>query len=108
MSVLRLKDLREDKDMKQEDVANILGISRQYYSRYEQGQVELPIRHYKTLAKFYNVSIDYICGITNIPRPLSSNEKASEKALTAKETRLLKKYRENADMQKAVDKLLDV
>ena len=66
----RLRDMREDKDLRQEDVAKILNVSRQYYSRYELEQVELPIRHYKTLARLYNVSIDYLCGLISTPRTL--------------------------------------
>lgn len=66
----RLKDIREDNDLEQKDVAKLLGISQQYYSRYELEQVELPIRHYKTLARIYNVSIDYLCGLISTPRTL--------------------------------------
>lgn len=59
----RLYDLRTDNDLLQKDVANILQISQQYYSQYENGKRELPIRHLKTLALYYNVSSDYILGI---------------------------------------------
>lgn len=59
----RLYDLRIDNDLLQKDVANILQISQQYYSQYENGKRELPIRHLKTLALYYNVSSDYILGI---------------------------------------------
>ena len=104
MSILRLKDLREDNDLKQEDIAKILNISRQYYSRYELGQVELPIRHYIELAKYYNVSIDYLCGAINTPRKLET----TKKELTAKQLALLEKYEKHKDLQKAVDKLLDL
>ena len=100
----RLKDLREDNDLKQEDVAKILKISRQYYSRYELEQVELPIRHYITLARYYNVSIDYLCGITQTPRKLES----SKNEITKKQKQLLKAYSDNPKLQAAVDKLLDI
>lgn len=66
----RLKDLREDKDLKQEEIAKLLNISQQYYSRYELGQVEMPIRHYITIARFYNVSIDYLVGLIDFPEKL--------------------------------------
>lgn len=66
----RLRDMREDKDLRQEDIAKILNVSRQYYCRYELGQVELPIRHYITLARFYNVSIDYLVGLIDFPEKL--------------------------------------
>lgn len=56
----RLRDLREDRDMTQEDIARILGTSQTMYARYERGASELPIRHLLTLADFYKVSTDYI------------------------------------------------
>lgn len=59
----KLKELRIDNDLLQKDVAKILGINQQYYSRYENGQNELPLRHLKTLCLLYKVSADYILGI---------------------------------------------
>lgn len=64
MKFKRIKDLREDHDMYQKDVAKLLGISQQYYSEYEKGKRTIPIQHLITLAKFYNTSIDYIVGLT--------------------------------------------
>ena len=61
----RIKDLREDADLKQKDVAAVLSISAQQYSLYERGDREIPFHHVITLAKFYRVSIDYIAGLTN-------------------------------------------
>jgi len=63
----RLRDLREDKDLKQKDLAEILETTQQVYSRYENGINELPIHHLITLSKFYNVSTDYILGLTDNP-----------------------------------------
>lgn len=65
----RLKDLREDKDLYQQDVAKILKTTQSQYSRYESGLRYIPIYHLETLAKFYNTSIDYIVGLTNIKEP---------------------------------------
>ena len=65
MKFKRLKDLRENNDLLQKDIAKILGISQQYYSEYEKGNRTIPISHLITLAKFYNTSIDYIVGLTN-------------------------------------------
>ncbi|MDE5862046.1 MAG: helix-turn-helix domain-containing protein [Ruminococcus sp.] len=62
----RLKDLREDEDLKQVYIAKLLHTTQQQYSLYESGQRELPIRHLVTLADFYKVSADYILGRTNI------------------------------------------
>lgn len=62
----RLKDLREDMDLQQSDVAKLLNTTQPQYSRYETGERELPIRHLVTLADFYKVSADYILGRTNI------------------------------------------
>lgn len=64
----RLRDLREDRDMKQKEIADILGTTQQVYSRYENGLNELPIHHLVVLSKFYKVSTDYILGLTDEPR----------------------------------------
>lgn len=61
----RLRDLREDKDLRQEDVAKILGISQTVYSRYERGYQTIPVIHLLRLADFYGVTTDYILGRTN-------------------------------------------
>ena len=65
MKFKRIKELREDHDLLQKEVANILGISQQYYSEYENGKRTVPIAHLITLAKYYNVSIDYLVNLTN-------------------------------------------
>lgn len=67
--MLRLKDLREDRDLKQEDIANLLNISQTNYSKYELGKVNIPINSLKILASFFNTSVDYILGITNEIKP---------------------------------------
>ena len=58
-----LRELREDRDLKQSAVARVLGTTQQVYSRYENGINELPIRHLKTLYQFYRGSADYILGL---------------------------------------------
>lgn len=58
-----LRELREDRDLKQSDIAAVLGTTQQVYSRYENGINEMPIRHLKTLCQFYRVSADYILGL---------------------------------------------
>lgn len=65
----RLRDLREDRDLRQEDVAEILGISQTVYSRYERGFQALPVIHLLKLADYYKVSTDYILGRTKNSRP---------------------------------------
>ena len=66
----RLKDLREDLDKKQEDIAYILNITRQQYQLYESGKREMPMHHFITLAKYYNVSLDYLAGLIDAPKKL--------------------------------------
>ena len=61
----RLRELREDNDLRQEDIANLLKTTQQVYSRYEKGINEIPIRHLITIARFYDVSIDYLVGETD-------------------------------------------
>lgn len=60
-----LRDLREDNDKTQQDIAEILGTSQTMYARYERGANELPIHHLITLCQYYNVSADYILGLTD-------------------------------------------
>jgi len=66
----RLRDLREDKDNKQEDIAQVLMITRQQYQLYESGKRELPMHHFITLSKYYNVSLDYLAGLIDTPKKL--------------------------------------
>lgn len=66
----RLRDMREDTDKTQNDIATILNISRQHYALYEKGERELPMHHFITLAKHYNVSLDYLAGLTDTPKKL--------------------------------------
>lgn len=58
----RLRDLREDHDKTQQDIADILGTSQTMYARYERGANELPLRHLLKLADYYGVSADYLLG----------------------------------------------
>ena len=64
----RLKDLREDKDMKQVQIAELLHIQQTVYSRYERGVQNIPIEHLLFLANYYNVSTDFILGRTDNPK----------------------------------------
>lgn len=63
----RIRDLREDHDMTQEQIAKILGTSQTMYARYERGANEMPLHHLLTLCRFYRVTSDYILGITDEP-----------------------------------------
>lgn len=65
MYLKRLKDLREDHDLKQKDIAELLNISQQYYSEYELGKRSIPIEILTTLSKYYKVSADYILELTD-------------------------------------------
>jgi len=62
----RLRDLREDKDMNQSQVAELLHTSQTVYSRYERGSRTIPVEHLMILADFYGVSVYYILGRTNV------------------------------------------
>lgn len=68
--VKRIRDLREDNDLKQKDIAKLLNTTQSYYAQYENGKRELPIHHLVTLCEFYNVSADYLLGFTNIQKKL--------------------------------------
>ena len=61
----RMRDLREDADLTQQEVARLLGTSQTMYARYERGANELPIRHLLTLCAIYRVSSDYFLGLSD-------------------------------------------
>ena len=63
--IKRMRDLREDHDKTQQEIADYLGTSQTMYARYERGANELPVRHLIMLCKYYNVSADYILGLTD-------------------------------------------
>ncbi len=69
MNIERLKEIREDKDLKQKEVAEVLGIKQQQYSEYEIGKRLIPINYLYKLAEYYNTSIDYLVGKTDIRKP---------------------------------------
>ena len=63
--VKRIRDLREDNDKTQQEIADVLDTSQTMYARYERGANELPIRHLLTLAAYYAVTTDYLLGLTD-------------------------------------------
>lgn len=87
MNYPRLKDLREDKDLKQTDIAEMLKIGLSTYQRYERGELKIYLETANELSEYYNVSLDYIAGRTNDKRGLTRSELSDE------ETELIKKYR---------------
>ena len=66
----RLKDLREDADKTQEEIAKIIGTSQSYYAQYENGKRTIPFERMIVLAKYYNVSLDYIAGLIDTPKKI--------------------------------------
>lgn len=83
----RLKDLKEDADLTQKQVAEIIGVSINHYGKYERGETDLPFEKAIILAEFYNVSLDYLAGRTNNKKGKHSPD------LTDDELRLLEQYR---------------
>ena len=65
----RIRDLREDRDLKQEDLATLLNCTQACYSNYENGRRDIPTEVWETLADFYQVSVDYLMGRTGEKRP---------------------------------------
>ena len=66
---MRLKDLREDSDLTQVTLADYLHIKQSTYSQYENGRRQIPLELLIVLAKYYNTSLDYIVGLTDIKTP---------------------------------------
>ncbi len=66
----RLRDIREDFDKSQEEIAKIIGTSQSYYAQYENGKRSIPFERMIILAKYYNVSLDYLAGLIDTPKKL--------------------------------------
>lgn len=67
--MLRIKDMREDKDLLQKDVADFLNVSQTNYSKYELGKINIPINTLRKMAIFFDTSIDYLLGLTDEIKP---------------------------------------
>jgi len=65
----RIRDLREDKDLSQRELAEILNCSQRIYSNYERGDVDIPTEILRKLAQFHKTSVDYLLGLTDERRP---------------------------------------
>ena len=66
---LRIRDLREDADLKQKDIAAYLLCDQSLYSKYERGERDLPLLYAVRLAEYYNTSVDYLVGLTDVKKP---------------------------------------
>lgn len=77
--IQRIRDLREDADCTQTQIAEYLGTSQTMYARYERGANEMPIRHLIALCRYYHVSADYILGFTNQKIPLPNKKSVKYK-----------------------------
>lgn len=69
MNIIRLKEIREDKDFSQTQIAEVLNMKQQQYSKYELGIRSMPIEKLNLLANFYNTSVDYLIGRTDERKP---------------------------------------
>ena len=75
MNINRLREIREDKDLTQKELASILKISQQQYNKYELGINTIPIEKLNILANYYETSIDYLINRTNEKKPYPKKEK---------------------------------
>lgn len=73
--ILKIRDLREDHDLKQNEIASLLNCSQVCYSRYETGERAIPLECLVTLAEFYDTSVDYLLGLTDEPQPYPRRKK---------------------------------
>ena len=62
----RIRDMREDKDLRQKDIAAVLSCSQRVYSNYERGDIDIPTEVLIKLAKFHGVTVDYLLGLSDI------------------------------------------
>ena len=72
---MRLKDIREDRDITHKEIADYLHIKQNTYSQYESGKRQLPIEALIALADYYHVTTDYLLGVSDIPNPYRDNRK---------------------------------
>lgn len=70
----RLRDIREDRDKTQTEIAEILHTTRQQYARWESGAYQMPMECYKMLASYYGCSLDYLAGLIDRPEPLERHK----------------------------------
>ncbi len=75
---MRIRDMREDRDLLQKDLAKYLNCTQQTYSRYETGEIKIDVDSLVKLATFYNTSLDYLMGLTNVKTPYPRNDKFNE------------------------------
>lgn len=99
----RLKGMRELHKKSQKEIADFLNMNQSAYSKYEVGRSMMGIDKYIELAKYYNVSLDYLAGIILIKKPLFLEDQLSKKQIE-----LLEKYEANPDFQQAINKLLNI
>ena len=90
----RIRDLREDADKTQTEIADYLGTTAQYYGKYEKGEREIPFTRAIQLADYYSVSLDYLAGRTNV------KQIRSDTSLTEDEIRLLSQFRQLSERNK--------
>lgn len=94
MKFQRIRDLREDKDMKQTEIADLLKVGLSTYQRYERGELRIYLDTSIELAKYYNVSLDYIAGLTNDKKGLTKSQ------LREDISHLVKSYEKLSDRRK--------
>ena len=70
---MRLKDIREDRDITQKEIADYLHIRQNTYSQYENGKRQIPVDVVIALAKYYHVTTDYLLGVSDIPNPYKNH-----------------------------------
>lgn len=90
----RIRDLREDADKTQTEIADILGTTPQYYGKYEKGEREIPLMRAIELADYYDVSLDYLAGRTNTKRFVPDTSLAPD------ETKMIEMYRSLSERNK--------
>ena len=96
----RLKDLKEDADLTQRQVAAIIGVSVNHYGKYERGETDIPFEKAIALAEYYQVSLDYLAGRTNFKQGVQSP------ALSAEELHLIEQYRRLTERSKGKHDIL--
>ena len=104
----RIKDLREDRELTQAEAGKIINCGQSYYGKYERGEIMMGIDKYIKLAKYYNVSLDYIAGLINTPLPLYDKKTETKNTISKEEALLNAFFHAPHNIQKAIETLLNI
>lgn len=104
----RIRSLREDNNLSQQQLADYVEIDRVTYNRLENEKYYIKFDYAIRIAKFFNISLDYIAGLIDEPKPINDNVQIKIHKLSTKEKALIKAYKSHPELQYVIDKIFDI